>query len=87
MSGKMETAFAPIGVLAPIQFSEQPNDFDLWLKPAKASAISCRGIKRAGKIIQTIAANSTCRPEQIQFAKAKLKESQAGGRRRFARVE
>jgi tetratricopeptide (TPR) repeat protein len=53
---------------------EQPQDFDSWLKLAETHAQHCGNIKRAEKIIQQIEANPAFGPEQIQLARARLKE-------------
>ena len=56
------------------KIKEQPADFDLWLTLAETHARHCGNIKRAEKIIQQLEANPAFSPEQIQFAKTKLKE-------------
>lgn len=53
---------------------EQPQDFDLWLKFAEAYAVHCKDMGRAEKIVRRIETNPAFRPEQIQIAKAKLRE-------------
>ena len=53
---------------------EQPQDFDLWLKLAETQARHCGNIHQAEKIIQQLEANPAFSPEQIQLARARLKE-------------
>lgn len=61
---------------------EQPQDFDLWLKFAGVYAVHCGDVNRAEKIIRRIEANPAFGPEQIQVARAKLKEWREAGSRR-----
>jgi predicted Zn-dependent protease len=56
------------------KIKEQPKDFDLWLKLAEAHGLHSGNIHRAGKIVQQIESNRIFSAEQIQLAKAKLKE-------------
>jgi lipopolysaccharide biosynthesis regulator YciM len=58
---------------------EQPQDFDLWLKFAEVYAVHCGNVNRAEKIIQRVIANPDFSAEQIQFAKARLKEWREAG--------
>lgn len=56
------------------QIQEQPEDFGLWLKLAEAHGFYCGNFNIAGKIIGRIGANPAFAPEQVELAKAKLKE-------------
>jgi tetratricopeptide (TPR) repeat protein len=56
------------------KIKEQPKDFDLWLKLAEAHGLHSGNIHRAGKIVQQIESNRGFSVEQIQVAKARLKE-------------
>ena len=58
--------------------SEQPQDFDLWLKFAEAYAVHCGNLDRAEKIVRRIEANPAFTAEQIQFARMKLGEWRKG---------
>jgi predicted Zn-dependent protease len=52
----------------------QPWDFDLWLKLAEAHGLHSGNIHRAEKIVQKIESGHGFNAEQIQIAKARLKE-------------
>jgi tetratricopeptide (TPR) repeat protein len=56
------------------KIKEQPKDFDLWLKLAEAHGLHSGNLQRAEKIVQQIEANHGFSAEQIQIAKARLKE-------------
>jgi pentatricopeptide repeat protein len=56
---------------------EQPGNFGLWLKLAEAHAVYCADPNRAGKIIQKMQSASAFTPQEIELAKAKLREWQA----------
>ena len=56
------------------KIKEQPKDFDLWLKLAEVHGCHCGNIHRAEKIVQKIEFDSAFSAEQIQTAKARLKE-------------
>ena len=53
---------------------EQPGDLNLWLKLAEAHGLHSGNLQRAGKIVQQIESNRGFSAEQIQTAKARLKE-------------
>jgi len=56
------------------KIKEQPGDFDLWLKLAEAHGRHSGNFQRAGKIIRQIEFHHGFDAEQIQLAKARLKE-------------
>ena len=56
------------------KIKERPKDFDLWLKLAEAHGLHSSNIHRAEKIVQKIEHNHGFSAEQIQVAKARLKE-------------
>jgi tetratricopeptide (TPR) repeat protein len=56
------------------QLEQQPGDFDLWLKLAEAHGRHAGNVRRAEKIIQKIESRRGFSAEQIQLAKARLKE-------------
>jgi predicted Zn-dependent protease len=56
--------------------SQEPQNFDLRLKLAEVYAVHCADSNRAGKIIQKIENNPAFSAEQIQMAKAQLREWQ-----------
>jgi predicted Zn-dependent protease len=56
---------------------EQPQDLDLWMKFAEVYAVHCGNMSRAEKIIRRIETNPAFSQEQIQMAKARLKEWRA----------
>ena len=56
------------------KLKEQPRDFDLWLKLAEAHGLHSGNIHRAEKIVHDIEFNHGFIVEQIQIAKARLKE-------------
>lgn len=64
------------------KIGEQPQDFDLWLKSVEVHAMHCGNVSRAEKIIRQIEINPAFNPEQIQLAKAKLKEWRVDAARR-----
>jgi hypothetical protein len=53
---------------------EQPQDFDLRMKLAEVHALHCGNFQRAEKIIQQLQADPNFSPEQLQSAKAALRE-------------
>jgi tetratricopeptide (TPR) repeat protein len=53
---------------------EQPRDFDLWLKLAEAHGLHSGNIHRAEKIVHFMESKHGFSAEQIQIAKARLKE-------------
>ena len=53
---------------------EQPQDFDSWLKLAGAHGLHSANIRRAEKIVEKLEAGNNFSAEQVEFAKAKLKE-------------
>jgi pyrroloquinoline quinone (PQQ) biosynthesis protein C len=53
---------------------EQPRDFDLWLKLAEAHGLHSGNIHRAEKIVHYMESKHGFSAEQIQIAKARLKE-------------
>jgi hypothetical protein len=55
----------------------QPQDFELRLKLAEVHAVHCKNFQRAEKIIFQLAAGSDFNPQQIESARAKLKEWRA----------
>jgi tetratricopeptide (TPR) repeat protein len=60
--------------------AEEPRNFDLWLKLAEVYAVHCADLNRAGKIIQKMERTSAFTAEEIEQAKAKLKEWKKGRR-------
>ena len=56
------------------KIKERPGDFDLWLKLAEAHGRHSGNFQRAGKILRQIESNRGFSAEQIQMAKARLKE-------------
>ncbi|HWC58570.1 MAG TPA: hypothetical protein VHC44_02675 [Verrucomicrobiae bacterium] len=62
------------------EISEQPKNFELRLKLAEAYAVYCADPNRAGKIIQKMENAAAFSAEQIQLAKAKLREWQKAKR-------
>ena len=56
------------------KISEQPQDFDLWMKLAEAHAVHCADLVRASKIFEKMKTNRAFSPDQIQLARAKLDE-------------
>jgi tetratricopeptide (TPR) repeat protein len=56
------------------KIKEQPADFDLWLKLAEAHGRHARNFQSAGKIIHQMESSRGFNAEQIQLAKARLKE-------------
>ena len=56
------------------KIKEQPGDFDLRLKLAEAHGRHSGNIHRAEKIVLQIESNHGFSAEQIQIAKARLKE-------------
>jgi predicted Zn-dependent protease len=53
---------------------EQPQDFDLRMKLAEVHALHCGNFQRAEKNIQQLQADPNFSPEQLQSAKAALRE-------------
>ena len=62
------------------ELSEQPRNFDLWLKLAEVYGVNCRDLNRAAKIIQKMESSSTFTPQEMELAKSKLKDWRAGRR-------
>jgi thioredoxin-like negative regulator of GroEL len=60
--------------------AEEPRNFELWLKLAEVYAVYCADFHQAGKIIQKMERTAAFNAEQIQQAKAKLREWQTGRR-------
>ena len=60
------------------EISEQPKNFELRLKLAEVYAVNCADLHRAGKVIQKMEYTAAFKPEEIQLAKAKLREWQKG---------
>jgi len=56
--------------------AEEPGNFDHWLKLAEVYAVYCADVNRAGKILQKMERTASFSPDQVQQAKAKLKEWQ-----------
>lgn len=56
------------------QIKEQPQDFELRMKLAEVQSLECGNFQRAGKIVQQLQRDGNFSPEQIQSAKAKLRE-------------
>jgi len=57
-----------------------PRNYDLWLKLAEVYGVNCADLNRAGKIIQKMESSSNFTPQEIQLAKARLREWRAGRR-------
>lgn len=62
------------------ELSEQPRNFELWIKLAEIYAVYCADANRAVKIIQRMQNTSAFTAEEIQLAKGKLREWQAARR-------
>jgi hypothetical protein len=60
--------------------AEGPRNFELWLKLAEVYAVYCADFHQAGKIIQKMERTALFSPDQIQQAKAKLREWQKARR-------
>jgi len=58
----------------------EPGNYESWLTLAEAHGVHCRDLPRAARIIDKLAANPAFNAEQIQGAKARLKEWRAHGR-------
>jgi len=58
--------------------AEDPRNSEHWLKLAEVYAVHCADMNRAGKIIQKMERTAAFTPEEIQQAKAKLREWQKG---------
>jgi thioredoxin-like negative regulator of GroEL len=56
------------------KLKEQPQDFDAWIQLAGTYGLKCGNLDRAKKIIDKVAANPAFNLDQIQLARAKLKE-------------
>jgi tetratricopeptide (TPR) repeat protein len=56
--------------------SEQPRNFDRWLKLAEAYAVYCRDFNRASKIIHKMESTAAFTAEEIQRAKGTLRDWQ-----------
>jgi hypothetical protein len=56
---------------------EEPGNFDLWIKLAEVYAVHCADLHRASKIVQSMERTGGFNAEQIQQAKAQLREWQA----------
>jgi predicted Zn-dependent protease len=59
---------------------EQPHDAELWLKLAEAHSVYCADEAQAAKVIRRMAITSRFTPEELESARAKLKEWQAARR-------
>jgi len=57
---------------------EEPGNFHLWMKLAEVYAVHCADLHRAGKVIQKMERTSAFSREEIEHAKAKLREWQYG---------
>jgi tetratricopeptide (TPR) repeat protein len=62
------------------ELSEQPKNFDRWLKLAEAYAVYCADLNRAGKIIQKMENTMAFTAEEIQRAKSQLRDWQKARR-------
>jgi hypothetical protein len=60
------------------EISEQPKNFELRLKLAEVYAVNCADSNRASKIVHQMESASAFTQEEIQLAKAKLREWQKG---------
>ncbi len=58
----------------------EPQNFDLRLKLAEVYGVNCADLNRAGKIVQKMEGSSAFTPQEIELAKAKLKDWRAGRR-------
>jgi tetratricopeptide (TPR) repeat protein len=56
------------------KIKEQPRDFELRMKLAEVHALHCSNFQPAEKIIQQLQRDGNFSPEQIQSAKARLRE-------------
>jgi len=56
---------------------DDPHNFELWMKLAEVYAVHCADLHRAGKVIQKLERTGGFNAEQIQQAKAQLREWQA----------
>jgi DNA-binding SARP family transcriptional activator len=56
------------------QAQAEPEDFDARLKLAEVHAVRCKDFHRAEKIIRQLESGSNFTPQQIESARAKLKE-------------
>jgi tetratricopeptide (TPR) repeat protein len=54
--------------------AQEPGNFDFRIKLAEVYAVYCADLNRAGRIIQKMENSSAFTPEEIQLARAKLKE-------------
>jgi hypothetical protein len=59
---------------------EEPQNFDVWLKLAEVYGVNCRDLNRAARIVQKMEFSATFTPQEMEFAKAKLREWRAGRR-------
>jgi tetratricopeptide (TPR) repeat protein len=60
--------------------AEAPGNFELRMKLAEAYGVYCADLHRAERIIQKIENSSTFTPQEIELARAKLKDWRAGRR-------
>lgn len=70
---------AAIGMLENMT-REQPKNFDAWMRFAEAHANYCRDFKRAEKIVRTMELSGNFTPQEIQQARAKVREWQVAHR-------
>jgi len=57
-----------------------PRNFDLWMKLAEAHGVYCVDLNRAARIIQKMENSASFTPQEMELAKAKLKDWRAGRR-------
>lgn len=57
--------------------AEEPRSFDLWLKLAEVYGVYCADFHQAGKVIQKMERTGVFRSEEVQQAKARLREWQS----------
>jgi tetratricopeptide (TPR) repeat protein len=60
--------------------AEEPRNFEHWLKLAEVYAVYCADFHRAAKVVQKMERTAAFSPDEIQRAKAKLREWQKGKR-------
>lgn len=60
--------------------AEEPGNFELRMKLAEAYGVYCADLHRAERIIQKIENSSIFTPQEIELARAKLKDWRAGRR-------
>jgi predicted Zn-dependent protease len=62
------------------QTGAQPGNFELWMQLAEAHAVYCGNVNRAARIIERMTVNAAFSPQQLQQAKARLKEWRREGK-------